>query len=45
MDREQFIEAAESYGYSDDEIKELLALHDDLDAAYDAIPLIERIVD
>lgn len=45
MDKEQFVEKAKSYGYSEDEIKELLALHDDLGAAYDSIPLIDKIVD
>ena len=45
MNRDEFIKAAKAAGYSDDEIKDLLSLHDDLGEEYERIPLIVRIVD
>ena len=45
MNRAEFIAAAEAAGYSDEEIKELLSLHDDLGEEYERIPLIVRNVD
>lgn len=45
MTKDEFVAKAKEYGYSDSEIKELLALHDEDGVPYDAIPLLERIVD
>lgn len=45
MNRDEFIKAAKDAGYDDNEIKELLSLHDDLGEEYDRIPLIIHIVD
>lgn len=45
MTKDEFVAKAKEYGYTDSEIKELLALHDEDGAPYDAIPLLERIVD
>lgn len=45
MTKDEFVAKAKEYGYSDSEIKELLTLHDEDGAPYDAIPLLERIED
>ena len=45
MNRDEFIKEAKAAGYSDDEIEELLSLHDELGEEYERIPLIVRIVD
>lgn len=45
MTRDEFAAKAKEYGYTDSEIKELLALHDEDGAPYDEIPLLEKIED
>jgi hypothetical protein len=45
MTREEFKTEARNFGYSDEETKELLSLHDDLDTPYEEIPLLKKIVD
>lgn len=46
MNKKEFIKIAKEYGYTEDEIKDLVELHEkDPHIPYEEITLIEKIVD